>query len=576
MSKVKLLFAPESVGIADRITVALEASGHLSVERDEPTAVSLVIWSPAAGNSAAILASARAALARRVLVPVALGKAPPPQSFEHLWPMDLSGWSGAVDDPRWRFVLDEIDLAVRRGVEVAAAPIAPASAHSSSKSLSADKSHRRVDAAPAEQAFEDIFGEPLTYVAAARPRARIPFAALVAGFVVLGVAAGGAFIAGRGASRAPVTASADTPPAPAIAFVQPKDQPADDTYAQEPGFLSEKVPEQPAPVAGVDDETVSGEGDADYPNEETAEGSPGVAEQLRDGALPSPTDLSAPATAELTIPALSPSGVEATSAAAPNSQTDPIAGLAWNATSEPEPPAFGSYLRDCVDCPDMAEIEPGVLTPDVTDDDLATPVMLRRRIAFAVRETTYDEWAICVAAGACANRPDNGWGKGKRPVINVAWGDALSYAQWLSAKTGLTYRLPTETEWEYAARGRSPTAYSFGAAATADKANFDASRPYGGAVGAARGRTLPTASFAPNGFGLYDMHGNVAEWTADCWTGDIEGIVVAASGGLCGARVVKGGAWKDSGADLRASNRKGDLETAQRNDLGFRVVRDLP
>jgi len=573
MSKVRLLFAPESVALADRIATALIASGHAVAAGEEPAAVSLVMWSPAASKAPAILSAARAALARRVLVPVALGKAPPPASFEHLWPMDLSGWSGAVDDPRWRFVLDEIDLAARRDVEIA---LAPEVKNAASPQQPAPKpgARRQSAAVAAEEAFEDMFEEPLTYVVAARPRPRIPFAALVAGVAVLGVATGGAFIAGRSMTGAP-TAPVAEKPAPVIAFVQPKDQPADDTDLDEPDH-SLAVASQPAEpetaTAEEDEEFPSGEGDADFPGDSVASAS-AVSEFLRDGALPPPPD--AAATPQKAPEAASAAGDDATNTAAANPDIDRIAGLAWNATTEVDPPALGSYLRDCLDCPDMAEIEPGVLTPDVTEDDLAPPVMLRRRIAFAVRETTFDEWAACVAAGACAPLSDNGWGKGKRPAVNVSWSEAQTYARWLSEKTGLAYRLPTETEWEYAARGGSPTAFSFGPAVAADKANFDAARPYGGPVGVARGRTLPTASFAPNGFGLYDMHGNVAEWTADCWSGDIEGVITAASGGLCSARVVKGGAWNDGGADLRASARKGVPQTESRYDLGFRVVRDV-
>lgn len=566
MSKVRLLFAPESVGIADRIAAALRSGGHLPVGYDDACAAALVIWSPAACGSADIIAGARAALARRVLVPVALGKAPPPQSFEHLWPMDLSGWDGAVDDPRWKFVLDEIDLAVRRGVEVEAALASPPNASTTPPPA------RRFDAAHADDAFEDIFEEPMTYVAGARPRPRIPVAALFAGFAFLGVASGAAFIAGQSAaSRAPLEVADEKPPAPVIAFVHPKDQPTDDMLLDEPEFLSAPAPspEPTAPEAASDDEeAVLGEGDADFPDEGVIELS-AAAEQLRDGA---PAGTPPPIAADAYAPATAQTSADKVPLANADEQNDPIAGLAWNATAEAESPSLGSYLRDCLDCPDMAEIEPGVLTPDVTEDDLASPVMLRKRIAVAVRETTYDEWAACVAAGACTARPDNGWGKGKRPVTNVSWSEARAYAHWLSEKTGMTYRLPTEAEWEYAARGGAPTAYSFGSTATADKANFDASKSHGGA---GRGRTLPTASFAPNGFGLYDMHGNVAEWTSDCWTGELDGAVMAASGGLCAARVVKGGAWTDSDRDLRASARRGDPETERRSNLGFRVVRNL-
>lgn len=579
MNNVRLLFAPESIGIADRIAAALIASGYAPGTATEPAVAALVIWSPASSAAPAILSEARAALARRVLVPVALGKAPPPPSFEHLWPMDLSGWDGSVDDPRWKFVLDEIDLAVRRGVEISPAPAASPAAEVASRAAASISGARPAAASPEAEtdgvAFEDIFAEPLSYSVASRPRPRVPAAALFAGFAVLGLTVGGAFIAGREASRPPAAERAAQTRPPTVAFVQPEDQPTDDTAFEKPDFPAPPAEEAPEPAGEADGEEAPGEGDADFTEEEGARLT-GAAEALRDGQapavldLPGPAGLSTPASSERPQPT---SGTPADDPA--RAQPDMIAELAWEATAQAEQSVIGSYFRDCVECPDMAEIEPGLLTPDATADESAPPVMLRKRIAVAVRETTFEEWSACVADGACSARPDGGWGTGKRPVINVSWGDALAFVLWLSEKTGRAYRLPTESEWEYAARGGAPTAFSFGPAATADKANFDATRPFGGAAGAARGGTLPAASFAPNGFGLYDMHGNVAEWTADCWTGDIESVV-AVNGGLCTARVIKGGAWNDGAADLRASSREGEPETASRNDIGFRVVRDLP
>ncbi|HBS31316.1 MAG TPA: hypothetical protein DEA40_06190, partial [Parvularcula sp.] len=116
MSKVRLLFAPENTGFADTLASALALSGYDASTDDDPAAAALVVWSQSSAVSKPILSAARSALARRVLVPVALGKTPPPPSFEHLWPMDLAGWNGRPDDPRWKFVLDELELATRRGV----------------------------------------------------------------------------------------------------------------------------------------------------------------------------------------------------------------------------------------------------------------------------------------------------------------------------------------------------------------------------------------------------------------------------------------------------------------------------
>jgi formylglycine-generating enzyme required for sulfatase activity len=98
-------------------------------------------------------------------------------------------------------------------------------------------------------------------------------------------------------------------------------------------------------------------------------------------------------------------------------------------------------------------------------------------------------------------------------VINVSWNDAKAYVAWLSRKTGKQYRLPTEAEWEYAARGGTTTTFSFGQTITTDQVNYD-----GSPSGLNRQKTLPVGSFPANAFGLHDMHGNVWEWIEDCWS----------------------------------------------------------
>jgi formylglycine-generating enzyme required for sulfatase activity len=235
----------------------------------------------------------------------------------------------------------------------------------------------------------------------------------------------------------------------------------------------------------------------------------------------------------------------------------------------------------------MAELEAGSFTLGAPPTEAGasaaegppTPIAIARRIGVAVKETTFEEWNACVADGGCAHRPfDNGWGRGKRPVINVSWSDAQDYVAWLSTRTGARYRLPTEAEWEYAARAGAATPFAFGAAIAASQANFNASLPYGAAAGLFRRMTTPTGTFGPNAFGLYDMHGNVWEWTNDCWRPDHSGVGPdgTAFGGDCAARIIKGGAWNTGGVRLRAADREGSPLGARRSDIGFRVVRDLP
>jgi formylglycine-generating enzyme required for sulfatase activity len=193
---------------------------------------------------------------------------------------------------------------------------------------------------------------------------------------------------------------------------------------------------------------------------------------------------------------------------------------------------------------------------------------LRAPLAVGKFEVTFAEWDACVAAGGCSHRPaDAGWGRGNRPVINVSWDDAQAYVRWLSLRTGRTYRLLTEAEWEYAARAGTVTAYSFGATISQSQAN------YGGNLG----RTQPVGSYAANRFGLHDMHGNVWEWVQDCYvasyppgSGDAS---VAVTTGDCSHRVLRGGSWKYAPQNLRAAARSWLTAGDRYNFGGFRLAR---
>jgi len=190
-------------------------------------------------------------------------------------------------------------------------------------------------------------------------------------------------------------------------------------------------------------------------------------------------------------------------------------------------------------------------------------------------EVTFAEWDACVAEGGCRYRAnDQGWGRGKRPVINVSWVEITKeYLPWLSRKTGRTYRLPTEAEWEYATRAGTTTRYAFGDTITTSQAQFteDPNAKHRG--------TVEVGSFQPNKFGLHDMHGNVMEWAQDCW--NVVGYAGAPKDGTawaagdCAMRPVRGGCWWHLSVNVRSASRGGRRETSRDFVIGFRVVRTI-
>jgi formylglycine-generating enzyme required for sulfatase activity len=187
-------------------------------------------------------------------------------------------------------------------------------------------------------------------------------------------------------------------------------------------------------------------------------------------------------------------------------------------------------------------------------------------------EVTFDEWDACVADGGCNKyQLDRGWGRGKRPVINVSWDNAQAYVSWLSRKTGRPYRLPSEAEWEYAARGGTQTRYPWGE-------DWDPRRANGAD---SVGRTTEVGTYPANPTGFYDMIGNVSEWVVDCWhdsyTGAPEAGKAWVDGDGCksGVRIVRGGSWNSAPTFLRAAIRSRMPPDNHASDQGFRVARTL-
>ena len=202
-------------------------------------------------------------------------------------------------------------------------------------------------------------------------------------------------------------------------------------------------------------------------------------------------------------------------------------------------------------------------------------VRIPRAYAVSKFPITFDEWDACHRKGGTNFLPnDEGWGRGKQPVINVNWYHAQEYIGWLRKFTGAPYRLLSEAEWEYAARADSQSAYPWGEEIGKGHAN---GRRCGSQWGGKR--PSPVGSFPPNPFGLHDMHGNVLEWVQDCHLGpDYIGAPLDGSAlqlDHCEHRVARGGNFAADPSFLRSAWRLGENALSQTSGKGFRVARDL-
>ena len=253
----------------------------------------------------------------------------------------------------------------------------------------------------------------------------------------------------------------------------------------------------------------------------------------------------------------------------------------------------GKNFRDCEDCPSMVVVPAGSFWQGSEESSpyaikMETPrrmVTIAEPFAVSVFEITMEQWDQCVSAGSCRTRPpDNGWGRGSRPVIMVSWNDAQEYVAWLNSRTGQAYSLPSESQWEYLARAGEERDWLGGSPTSVCQ--------YGNIAGAESGfrwqheecsdqaaiETLPVGSFKPNAFGVYDVVGNVAEWTLDCM--NLSYLDAPADGsawgrGICSSRITRGGSWFTGSREIRLPARF-NLKNGDRNDFtGFRVVRKV-
>jgi formylglycine-generating enzyme required for sulfatase activity len=244
-----------------------------------------------------------------------------------------------------------------------------------------------------------------------------------------------------------------------------------------------------------------------------------------------------------------------------------------------KPSLVSGPVNDCPTCPKVVGIKPacfamGAPASDKIADENERPVTTVRiaaPFALGVTEVTVAEWAECHKQGACRVPPPAG--DDKLPMRGVSYEDAKGYVGWLQRTTGLRFRLPTEAEWEFAARGGRTSPFGMGDRIDQSMARFS--------FGSTRHTSpVPVGSFKPNDFGVYDMHGNVAELVEDCYepshAGRPRDSVARTSCSTPGRHVVRGGSWSSFPKWLRASYRDAISVREQRPDVGFRVAREAP
>ncbi len=242
----------------------------------------------------------------------------------------------------------------------------------------------------------------------------------------------------------------------------------------------------------------------------------------------------------------------------------------------------GSAFRDCPECPEMVVVPAGAYAVGSTAAGSETPVhevTFAKPFAVGKYEVTFDEWEACAADGGCNGYvpSDRGWGRGRQPVIGVSWYHAKTYVDWLSKKTGGDYRLPSEAEWEYAARAGACTTYWWGD----DVGNGNArcsdcgSNPID--VGSNQASGGQVGQYPPNAFGLYDTAGNVLEWVEDCKDTyeQAKADGSATETGRCDERAARGGSAGHKQWQLRPETRLFLTANRPNNFTGFRVAKTL-
>jgi formylglycine-generating enzyme required for sulfatase activity len=242
---------------------------------------------------------------------------------------------------------------------------------------------------------------------------------------------------------------------------------------------------------------------------------------------------------------------------------------------KPPPKAATGEVRDCPTCPVLVSLPAGSFTMGANSGDPsekpARRVSIGAPFAIGKFEVTVDQWNVCADGGSCPKLTSNN--PGNTPVRDVSWDDAQQYVKWLSITTGKSYRLPSEAEWEFAARGGTSSRFWWGEQMKPGNANCKECGEPWSADGPAK-----AGSFTPNPYGLHDMSGSVWEWVADCWHNSYKGAPSDAKPWDtpgCRERVIRGGSWRDGATYMPSSTRFKYGASVRHSQNGFRVARDM-
>lgn len=561
MPDVFISYNREDRETARLISTALEAEGfsvwwdaalRAGETYDEVTEQNLrqagavvVLWSKRSANSKWVRAEATVGERSSTLVPALIEDCERPIRFELVQTADLRHWRGDRSDQNWRAFMQDIRTAIsKKDPRKAAAPAAPAM-------TSTDVS--------IEQTFWNSIKDGSE---------RSDFEAYLARYPA-------GHFAALARNRLTALNRAATPPPPKPApppAPPPRVQPAQPQRAAAAPPTRSPAPEKKSGggglVIGIVVAALAIAGVAAFLF--TRGGEPATTQTIA-GADPVPA-------VEAPLKPLEPESAPAadmlSEASLADAATDTAEPAPEAAPIEPDPvpetpPAPSGTFRDCDLCPQMTRLPGGTYLRGSPEGEVGRNAYEgpQREVtippfAIGTYEVTRDEWNACAADGAC---PDKGYSAdGTLPALGVSFREGERFAAWLSKKTGKRYRIPTEAEWEYAARGGAASAYWWG------------ERYESGKV--ATGAPATVGSHAANGFGLHDVTGNAREWVADCYVNNYVNAPDdgrAVTEGDCGKRVVRGGAWTNPPADLRVANRSRIDAGVRAQYMGLRVAADL-